>query len=736
MPEFQSRSKENQGDSHRSKEDKSPKLSIEEREQQAAIQNSFLGYQVENPPSSVPMQFMPQEALEEEEPALQKKPSESTTQDTANVEINPTVVPSSRQIRTAQLREQEEDIRQNKPKGMNSLTYLKLSNPAESSKMVAQAKFSSYKKSQVKQLKRNKQATHQFNSKVNQFERALVQRKIDYGSEDYNTLVTQYFPGYAAQQDATTNAAPPVQKKEEETIPTQDKAVGGKQLSFAKASDNKTGMPDNLKAGIENLSGIDMSNVRVHSNSSKPKEVGAHAYTKGNDIHLAPGQEKHLPHEAWHAVQQQQGRVQPTEQLKGENINSDEGLEKEADVMGEKLSSNRNNPVQFYKDELITSSHTSSIVQRIIQITDISTSITANITLQELKNALDTNGLNGTTIIDEIRQKVGANQNVVDPIINEVMGSLNKIIKKDGDGIIISDENRNKLKRILRTITGKLFISPTFDNTALTYGEQSGNFTLNDNNIKTIKAINFAKSKLGDTEGERFKGYLKHFNLFGKKGRAKVKNAEIGEFATTIANEVKTTIKDEAKKLDDKIEEFKEETDYNFTLKNWNPDYYKYIENYLDDEIVQSWQFFKEYKPKMELMITNIKALRGNRRIKLHNDFKDTRQNILNRCIQATIGKKGRINPTRTTPSLHEHTNVFNENVIYYKASDNPLTIYVLGTVDYHLDSGMNGRQKNRAEAIEDKYIETSNMVEGIKKDNDWVVLTKYIDEYIDQKKL
>jgi hypothetical protein len=56
---------------------------------------------------------------------------------------------------------------------------------------------------------------------------------------------------------------------------------------------------------------------------------------RGTDIHLGPGQEKHLPHEAWHVVQQKQGRVKPTIQMKGKvNINDDIGLEKEADVMG------------------------------------------------------------------------------------------------------------------------------------------------------------------------------------------------------------------------------------------------------------------------------------------------------------------------------------------------------------------------------------------------------------------
>ncbi len=80
-----------------------------------------------------------------------------------------------------------------------------------------------------------------------------------------------------------------------------------------------------------------MDDVKVHYNSHKPAQLQAHAYAQGTDIHLAPGQEQHLPHEAWHVVQQKQGRVQPTMQMKGKvNINDDKGLEKEADIMGQK----------------------------------------------------------------------------------------------------------------------------------------------------------------------------------------------------------------------------------------------------------------------------------------------------------------------------------------------------------------------------------------------------------------
>lgn len=107
---------------------------------------------------------------------------------------------------------------------------------------------------------------------------------------------------------------------------------------------NNTGMPDNLKTGIESLSGFSMDDVRVHYNSSKPAAVQALAYTQGTDIHVAPGQEKHLPHEAWHVAQQKAGRVSPTTNINGMPVNDNAGLEHEADVMGEKAITQRKHP--------------------------------------------------------------------------------------------------------------------------------------------------------------------------------------------------------------------------------------------------------------------------------------------------------------------------------------------------------------------------------------------------------
>lgn len=116
----------------------------------------------------------------------------------------------------------------------------------------------------------------------------------------------------------------------------EDELLQGKFETAQPSTENLTGMPDNLKSGIESLSGYSMDDVRVHYNSSKPAQLQALAYAQGTDIHIAPGQEQHLPHEAWHVVQQKQGRVQPTTQLQGVNVNDNEGLEKEADVMGGK----------------------------------------------------------------------------------------------------------------------------------------------------------------------------------------------------------------------------------------------------------------------------------------------------------------------------------------------------------------------------------------------------------------
>ena len=127
--------------------------------------------------------------------------------------------------------------------------------------------------------------------------------------------------------------------------------------------ENNTGLPDNLKQGVEQLSGVSMEGAQVHYNSTQPAQLNALAFAQGNQIHVGPRQEKHLPHEAWHVAQKKQGRVKPTVQRVDVQINDDQSLEHEADVMGAKA-----NAMQLKQSSVNgsagTTSSTTDIVQR------------------------------------------------------------------------------------------------------------------------------------------------------------------------------------------------------------------------------------------------------------------------------------------------------------------------------------------------------------------------------------
>ena len=147
---------------------------------------------------------------------------------------------------------------------------------------------------------------------------------------------------------------------------------------------NRTGLPDTLKAGIENLSGISMDDVRVHYNSSRPAQLQALAYTKGTDIHIAPGQTRHLPHEAWHVVQQKQGRVMPTMRLGGDLINDNPVLEREADCMGAKAVQGK------FKDGAASVKHViSTCVQRQMPEADQFNGYNMQINAQQIQRIAD-----------------------------------------------------------------------------------------------------------------------------------------------------------------------------------------------------------------------------------------------------------------------------------------------------------------------------------------------------------
>lgn len=141
----------------------------------------------------------------------------------------------------------------------------------------------------------------------------------------------------------------PLQRVAADEEEVQRKAVEGAgqaPVATGATGRNETGLPDSLKTGVEALSGISLDSVRVHYNSSQPAQLNALAYAQGSDIHVAPGQEHHLPHEAWHVVQQAQGRVSPTLHTGGVPVNDEVALEQEADAMGGRASQYKGPAVQ------------------------------------------------------------------------------------------------------------------------------------------------------------------------------------------------------------------------------------------------------------------------------------------------------------------------------------------------------------------------------------------------------
>jgi hypothetical protein len=61
---------------------------------------------------------------------------------------------------------------------------------------------------------------------------------------------------------------------------------------------------DELKDTTKDSLAHTLSDVTVHHTVNQPAGLNANAYARGTEIHISPGQEKHLPHEAWHVVQQ------------------------------------------------------------------------------------------------------------------------------------------------------------------------------------------------------------------------------------------------------------------------------------------------------------------------------------------------------------------------------------------------------------------------------------------------
>lgn len=90
---------------------------------------------------------------------------------------------------------------------------------------------------------------------------------------------------------------------------------------------NLTGIPTQMKLDFERRSGLSFDDVRVHYNSDKPAQLQALAYTQGTQVYVGPGQERHLPHELGHVVQQKHENIKADTVYNGVPINTSQYLE-------------------------------------------------------------------------------------------------------------------------------------------------------------------------------------------------------------------------------------------------------------------------------------------------------------------------------------------------------------------------------------------------------------------------
>lgn len=151
----------------------------------------------------------------------------------------------------------------------------------------------------------------------------------------------------------------PVQMMVKEEEETKQKKVAqmhselGKGTSVASTQNSSersygNSLPADITTKMESGFATSFADVKVHQDDSTASNLGALAYTQGNNIHFAPGQfspntsagQELIGHELTHVVQQRKGRVKPDEkqQKGGFNINTDRGLENEADVLGKKAA--------------------------------------------------------------------------------------------------------------------------------------------------------------------------------------------------------------------------------------------------------------------------------------------------------------------------------------------------------------------------------------------------------------
>jgi len=112
-------------------------------------------------------------------------------------------------------------------------------------------------------------------------------------------------------------------------------------VSRVAAGSSPRALPGSIRRSMEHSFGMDFSGVRVDERP-EAAALGARAFTRGTDIHFAPGQyrldsvagRELLGHELTHVAQQARGAARGTKRVGGVIVNDSPPLEREADVLG------------------------------------------------------------------------------------------------------------------------------------------------------------------------------------------------------------------------------------------------------------------------------------------------------------------------------------------------------------------------------------------------------------------
>jgi hypothetical protein len=161
-------------------------------------------------------------------------------------------------------------------------------------------------------------------------------------------------PPQAADGWFASSLAPPVYGVDMvDSDPIQAQATGRRPAGFFVPSapppdDVGSPLPPAVRADMEASLGADLAAVRVHEGSYVPR-LGALAFTRGADVHFAPGHyepssprgRELLGHELAHVVQQAERRVRVTNIASGLPLNDDPRLEQEADDVGARVARGR-----------------------------------------------------------------------------------------------------------------------------------------------------------------------------------------------------------------------------------------------------------------------------------------------------------------------------------------------------------------------------------------------------------